>query len=104
MGWINVELPSSCENKDFENNFRACIFNMPEDGNYAGYTFAHPRKLTSYRAGGKTLKVREDWTFNLMRVAEPGKLDAEAPVIELSFDEFANEFKLVSASDIALCL
>lgn len=99
--WINVELPASYEDKDFENHYRAYIFNMPETGKYAGYTFAHPRKLTSYHAGGKTLKVREDWIFNLMKVAEPGKLDAEAAVVELPFNEFVKEFELVSASDIA---
>lgn len=92
MEWGDLAIPASFVNNDFANNYRSYIFDMPEDSRYAGYTFAHPRKLTRYERGYRVLRLHDEWTFHLMKQAESGKLDEKAPIIDLSFDEMLNEF------------
>ena len=92
MEWGDLAIPARFVNNDFANNYRSYIFDMPEDSRYAGYTFAHPRKLTRYEREYRVLRLYDEWTFHLMKQAESGKLDEKAPIIDLSFDEMLNEF------------
>ena len=51
--WFELDIPVRFANCSYD-NWRSFIFDMPEGSRYAGYTFAHPRKLTR-RACGRCL-------------------------------------------------